>query len=73
VSGLPERLQETVRVAKAAGLGDLHVDQLDGLTCVHCGRSSRAMVPLEGFYGGLQLFACEPGDPRGCQPAEPTS
>jgi hypothetical protein len=61
MSGLPERLRAAARGAKAAGLGDLDADQLDGLACVCCGRTRSTQIPLEGFYGGRQLFICEDG------------
>ena len=53
------RLHQAIRHdAEAAGLKRLEADQLDGLACVHCARTPRVMRPLEGFYGGCQLFAC---------------
>jgi hypothetical protein len=62
-----DRLRKVARDAAAAGLGELDVDQLDGHACVACGRETHAMVPLEHFFGGQQLFACEPGNPVGCR------
>lgn len=54
---MPDR-DEIKRDAERAGLKDLDADQLDGLACVHCGRTTRVMRPLEGLYGGCQLFVC---------------
>lgn len=51
-------IEATRRDAERAGLKDLSEDQLDGLACVHCGRATRHMRPLEGRYGGCQLFVC---------------
>ncbi len=52
------RFDATRRAAEAAGLKALDEDQLTGLACVQCGRTTRGMRPIEGWYGGRQLFVC---------------